>query len=176
MNKRKKITASDERFMMDFYTAHKSYMLHTAMKFTDSPADCEDILQDTMVRLMRNVDSLRHLSANQAGMYLFLTIRSVFADREKTAQERTQPVSDDSLELLDVEQGINEDGINAKWDTEILKETLPPKDWKLLELKYIAGYSDQEIAKELHYAPDSVRTMLRRARQRARAVLSNKKH
>ena len=177
MNKQKKITDANERFMVDFYLTHKTYMFHVAKKFSESQSEREDAIQDAMVRLLRNADSLRQLSANQVDMYLFLTIRSVFADRERKAQERMQPMPDATLEILHAEQeaGLEDDGLNAMWDTAILKEHLPAKEWRLLELKYIAGYSDQEIAKEIHCVPDSVRTLLRRARKRAKAILSSQK-
>ena len=178
MNKQKKITDANERFMVDFYLTHKTYMFHVAKKFSESQSEREDAIQDAMIRLLRNADSLRQLSANQVDMYLFLTIRSVFADRERKAQERMQPMPDATLEILHAEQeaGLEDDGLNAMWDTAILKEHLPEKEWRLLELKYIAGYSDREIAKEILCVPDSVRTLLRRARKRAKAILSSQKY
>ena len=177
MDKQKKITDANERFMVDFYLAHKTYMFHVAKTFSESQSEREDAIQDAMVRLLRNADSLRQLSANQVDMYLFLTIRSVFADRERKAQERMQPMPDATLEILHAQQesGFEDDSLNAIWDAAILKEQLPAKEWRLLELKYIAGYSDQEIAKEIHCVPDSVRTLLRRARKRAKAILSSQK-
>ena len=178
MYKLKKITDVNERFMVDFYLKHKTYMFHVAKKFSESQSEREDAIQDAMVRLLRNADSLRQLSANQVDMYLFLTIRSVFADRERKAQERMLPMPDATLEILHAEQeaGLEDDGLNAMWDTAILKEHLPAKEWRLLELKYIAGYSDQEIAREIRCVPDSVRTLLRRARKRAKAILSSQKY
>ena len=178
MDKLKKITDANERFMVDFYLTHKTYMFHVAKKFSESQSEREDAIQDAMVRLLRNADSLRQLSANQVDMYLFLTIRSVFADRERKAQGRMQPMPDATLEILHAEQeaGLEDDGLNAMWDTAILKEHLPEKEWRLLELKYIAGYSDREIAKEIRCVPDSVRTLLRRARKRAKAILSSQKY
>ena len=177
MDKHKKITDENELFMVDFYLTHKTYMFHVAKNFSESQSEREDAIQDAMVRLLRNADSLRQLRANQVDMYLFLTIRSVFADRERKVQERMQPMPDTTLEILHAEQeaGLDDDGLNAMWDTAILKKHLPAKEWRLLELKYIAGYSDQEIAKEIHCVPDSVRTLLRRARKRAKAILSSQK-
>lgn len=177
MDNQRKITDANEQFMVDFYLKNKTYMFHIVRKFTESQSACEDAIQDAMVRLLRNADSLRQLSANQVNMYIFLTIRSVFADWERKAQERMQPTPDATLEVLKAEQDLGqEDGLNAMWDTAILKEHLSTKDWRLLELKYIAGYSDQEIAKEIRCIPDSVRTLLRRARKRAKAILSSKKY
>ena len=176
MDLKKKSADVNEQFMVDFYLKHRKYMFHIAGKFTQSQSEREDAVQDAMIRLLRNADNLRRLSPNQIDMYLFLTIRSVFADRARNAQARIRPIPDAALDDLQAEQDLGaEDERNAIWDTVFLKEHLPAKEWRLLELKYIAGYSDQEIAKEIHCVPDSVRTLLRRARMRAKCILSDEK-
>ena len=127
-----------------------------------------------MVRLLRNEENLRQLRGKQAATYLYLTVRSVFADRQKQPQEREQAAEDYVLELAQIrqEQSCTEDGLNAKCDAQILKEQLPRRDWQMLELKYIAGYSDQEIAAEMGCNAGSVRTLLSRVRRRAKSLLT----
>lgn len=172
MDRRKKNADAHDGFMVEFYLKHKTYMFHLARKFGQSESECEDIVQDAMIRLLCNADSLRRLGPNQTDVYLYLTIRSVFSDRERKTQKRMSPTSDADLEFLLAGQNAGcDDDINAIWDTAILKKHLPEKDWKLLELKYIAGYSDQEIAREIHCVPDSVRTLIRRVRKKAKEIL-----
>lgn len=161
---------NDQQFMIRIYETYKGFLFHAARKFTSSQSDCEDIIQDTIVRLMRNIATLRQLSENQTATYLYLTVRSVYADRMKSAHERMTVVCDETQELADDSARLDFD---AKWDAQILRSELSPRDWSLLEYKYILGYSDEEIARAVDCAPDSVRTMLRRARGRARAVLTN---
>lgn len=178
LNENKNASFTDQQFMMDFYELHKTYLLYTARKFTQSQPDCEDIVQDVLLRLMKNISTLRRLNQNQTATYLFLTVRSVYADRMRSTQERTITLSNASLEALNHEQdnNITEEGYNAKWDAAILKDALSPRDWTLLEAKYILGYSDSDIAQNLGCAPDSVRTLLRRARNRAKSILNSKQH
>lgn len=176
MNNREDAGKTDQQYMIEFYESYKGYLLHAARKFTDSQSDCEDIVQDVLVRLMRNISTLRQLNKNQTATYLFLTVRSVYADRMKSAQQRAVPFSDASLEILntDIANDLQDHMCNAKWDAEILKSTLPAKDWILLEEKYILGYSDNEIARTRNCSPDSIRTLLRRVRFRAKQILANK--
>lgn len=176
LDKKKDVFESDQQFLLHFYESYKAYLFYSAHKFAESHSDCEDIVQDVMVRLMRNIATLRQLNKKQTATYLFLTVRSVYADRMKSAQERNISVSDISLVLLNNAQvgDDDEEELNAKWDTEILKKSLSQKDWALLESKYIMNHSDSEIARELNCAPDSIRTMLRRARERAKAILDDK--
>ena len=172
MNTKLDRVGAEDGFLAAFYEQYRGYLYYTARKFTDSPQDCEDIIQDTMVRLLRNEENLRQLRGNQAATYLYLTVRSVFADRQSRVRE--QAAEDYVLELAQIrqEQSCTEDGLNAKWDAQILKEQLPRRDWQMLELKYIAGYSDQEIAAEMGYNAGSVRTLLSRVRRRAKSLLT----
>lgn len=163
---------ADDGFLAEFYEQYRRYLYYTVRKFTDSPQDQEDIVQDTMLRLLRNEENLRQLRGNQAATYLYLTVRSVFADRQSRVRE--QAAEDYVLELAQAsrEEGRTEDGLNAKWDAEILKQQLPRRDWQMLELKYITGYSDQEIAAEMGCSAGSVRTLLSRVRRRAKSLLT----
>ena len=172
MNTKLDRVGTEDGFLAAFYEQYRGYLYYTARKFTDSPQDCEDIIQDTMVRLLRNEENLRQLQGNQAATYLYLTVRSVFADRQSRVRE--QAAEDYVLELAQVsrEADQSEDGLNAKWDAQILKQQLPQRDWQMLELKYIAGYSDQEIAVEMGCNAGSVRTLLSRVRRRAKSLLT----
>ena len=172
MNTKLNRSGADDGFLAEFYEQYRGYLYYTARKFTDSPQDCEDIIQDTMVRLLRNEENLRQLRGNQAATYLYLTVRSVFTDRQSRVRE--QAAEDHVLELAQVsrEADQSEDGLNAKWDAQILKQQLPQRDWQMLELKYIAGYSDQEIAAEMGCNSGSVRTLLSRVRRRAKSLLT----
>ena len=172
MNTKLDRVGAEDGFLAAFYEQYRGYLYYTARKFTDSPQDCEDIIQDTMLRLLRNEENLRQLRGNQAATYLYLTVRSVFADQKKLAREREQAAEDRVLELAQQEQGSSDDSLNAKWDAEILKNQLPQRDWQMLELKYIAGYSDQEIAAEMGCSAGSVRTLLSRVRRRAKSLLT----
>ena len=173
MNTKLDRVGAEDGFLAAFYEQYRGYLYYTARKFTDSPQDCEDIIQDTMVRLLRNEENLRQLRGNQAATYLYLTVRSVFTDRQSRVRE--QAAEDHVLELAQVsrEADQSEDGLNAKWDAQILKQQLPRRDWQMLELKYIAGYSDQEIAAEMGCNAGSVRTLLSRVRRRAKSLLTS---
>ena len=58
------------------------------------------------------------------------------------------------------------------WDIHLLKEKLLPRDWMLLEGKYLIGLSDQELGRMYGCSKESVRMALTRAKQKARQILS----
>lgn len=158
----------DREYMLWLYERYVSYLFFAAGKFTDSQPDREDLVHDTLLRLMKNVPVLRELEPRALAGYLYLTVRSVWLDRN----QRELPQSEDVLECLAVRE--TEDGLLAKWDAAVLKGRLPPKEWFLLQTKYVVGCTDGEIAGILGCDPASVRMMLTRARRHAKAVLEDK--
>lgn len=163
--------------MLAFYEQYRGFLCHTAWKYSQSEGDCDDLIQETMVRLLRNADTLRQLTHNQRCAYIHMTVRSVYTDRVKSPRELELPVSDGDMERLsrDSARSSHEDWVDVKWDIEILKGRLSERDWQLLQMKYIAGLSDGEIAEKIGCIPGSVRTLLLRVRSRARELLSNEK-
>ena len=64
-NTQLKLIDTNQQFMLDFYDTYNGFLYHCAWKYTDSRPDCEDIIQDTMVRLLRNQETLRRLTEKQ---------------------------------------------------------------------------------------------------------------
>lgn len=157
----------DREFMLWLYERYISYLFFVAGKFTDSQPDREDLVHDALVRLMKNIPVLQTLEHNALAGYLYLTVRSVWMD----SRRREQPLTEDILERMASRDP--EDGYLAKWDTAVLKEKLPERDWFLLHAKYITGCTDGEIGGILGCNPASVRTLLSRARKRAKAILES---
>lgn len=158
----------ESEFMLWLYERYVSYLFFAAGKFADAQADREDLVHDALLRLMNNIPVLQKLEHKALAGYLYLTVRSVWLDR----QTREQPLTEDVLEHL--ADHDPEDRYLAKWDTATLKQKLPERDWFLLYSKYIIGCTDEEISGILGCAPASVRVMLTRARRRAKAVLESK--
>ena len=158
----------EREYMLWLYERYISYLFFAAGKFTDSQPDREDLVHDALLRLMKNVPVLRSLEHKALAGYLYLTVRSVWMD----SRSREQPLDDDILEHLASRDG--DDRYIAKWDIETLKTKLGARDWFLLHTKYIIGCTDAEISGILDCTPASVRTLLTRARRRAKAILEGK--
>lgn len=161
----------DRQFMLEFYEQYRGFLLHTAWQYTQSKQECDDLVQDAVVRLLRNADTLRGLTHNQKCAYIHLTVRSIYSDRVKSPRELELTVSDEDMERLGSAREPHDDWVDVKWDIEILRGRLSRRDWRLLELKYIVGLSDGEIAAQIGCTAASVRTLLLRVRSRAKMLL-----
>ncbi|MBQ7129753.1 MAG: sigma-70 family RNA polymerase sigma factor [Oscillospiraceae bacterium] len=167
------ISSADKQFFQGFYEDYKGFLFFIANKYAKNPADCEDIVQDSVLRLMCNIASLRELNKNQSAKYIALTVRSAWLDLQKRRYADLEISMDHAVleALCEQDPLLQQQPSDLQMDLIHLKQSLSPKDWMVLEGKYILGYDQEELAEILGISADSVRMTLSRARARARSLL-----
>lgn len=175
MRKRRRtipVQLEDKAFFHEFYESNKNFMFYIASKYTTDPSDREDLVQDTTLRLMGQIPVLRELNAGKRAKYIALSVRSAFLDMKRRQKDNLLYLEDAALEALMVERALAEAAhVTANQAVVQLKEQLPARDWMVLEGKYLLELSQEEIAEQIGVAPDSVRMILHRAKQKARQIL-----
>lgn len=166
------LVRSDRAFFQQFYEDNIRLLFYAASRCTEDQELVRDIVQDALVRLMANTDTLRRMNAPKLAAYLRATVKSVYIDHCRRRSSSEQPLESEVLEALGAR--TEPEDYAAKWDTQILRSRLSPRDWYLLEARYIEGATDAQIAATLGCGPDSVRQALSRARQRAKRILSDR--
>lgn len=169
------ISADNKAFFEQFYAEYKNFMFYSARKYAHTQSECEDIVQDTVERLLRNIETIMEIDNCRIRKYISLTVRAAFLDEEKK-KHRNCPFSfDDSvLEAMikaDLIYTDNTSDLYYRLDIEKIRRELPARDWIVLEGKYILGYSQEELGQMLGVAPDSIRMIICRAKQKARDIL-----
>ncbi len=164
----------DQELIEKIYNEHKWLMYSTAKKYVLHGPDQDDIVQTTIEKLMKRVSVLRTLRPEPLACYVVLAVKSVAVDFLREKGKREEYIVE--LWDIDIEQ------IETLEDTVITAEHLarikaawghlPQEDQKLLLGKYIAGYTDKELAAEFNCKPGSIRMKLTRARKRAFEILT----
>lgn len=172
------ISLEDRQFFEEMYEEYKNFMFYSARKYVYSQSECEDIVQDAVERLLRNITTIRALPSSGLRKYLVLTIRTTFLDSMKREHGNLSMFLDEStIDVFvtdEVNLSINSDGYSSISDVERLKRELPKRDWFVLEGKYIMGYSQSELAQMIGVSPDSIRMIICRAKKKARTILFSK--
>lgn len=175
MRKKKDIpplSPTQKQAASDLYDAYKGLMAHTARGLTPVPEEVEEVMQDSVIALMRNIDTISSLNRYKTAAYIVLTVRRTYFNR--TNKERrfvTIPFDDEAAELADT---LTDNGLldtDEKLDVMQLMDELPSGDRRILEAWYLDGCSAEQLAKELHCKPASVRSILSRVRKRAEKLL-----
>lgn len=171
------LNPEDKAFFDQFYREYKQLLYYFAAKYVAFDA-CDDLVQDVLERLMKQCQTIRKIASESGKLayYINAATQSAVVDRFRADSGAT--VVTYPPEVLDV---IIENRIAAQrlpfedsyWDIQLLKRKLPPREWMLLEAKYLIGYSDEEVGRIYGCAKDSVRMALTRAKRKAREILFN---
>lgn len=171
----------DRDFMLWVYEEFKELMYSTAKKYVSLSFSKEDIVQESLVKLMQKTDTLRPMSRHTLASYIVSTIRNTGINQLKFQQTQNKYQTDLSEEiLLDIpKQELTLDELLIMRENHIKLDKiwllLTQDDRTLLEGKYILGYNDVELAEQLHCKPSSIRMKLTRARRNAMALLVKEK-
>lgn len=174
LKRKKEHIDNDQKFIEAVYAEKGGLIYYHMIKEGIAVSEQEDIIQEVMLRLVRNVGVLKGLAEPQLVCYIVATVRTVIIDRGRSMVEKEIPMENENIEQMKMDDILYEhDSLNndSKWDVEKLRNMLPERDWLLLEGKYLMGYSQEELAKRYGCAPDSVRMLLTRVRKKAREIL-----
>ncbi len=169
----------DRDFMAHLYIENEGLFFSTALKFAPSYHDAEEIVQDSIEKLIKKVSTLQRLERCTLATYIVLTVRntainylrkrnrsSVWSDAydDLLAEEIQCQLSMDELLIL----AENRQKLVAAWDD------VPESDRLLLEGKYFLELSDKELAQQVGCKPSSIRMKLTRARRNALKVIADR--
>ena len=166
----KPLSQEEEAFFQQFYEEYSGFLYFIAGRYAASPADREDIVQDSVIRLLCNTPTLMTLNQAKTAKYIALTVKSAFLDCQKQ-KHGTQEVDLDDKNLEDLLLSAHSDAQTTQLELCHLRQSLSERDWLVLEGKYILGYSQEELSELVGVSPDSIRMILHRARNNARSIL-----
>ena len=140
--------------------AHGSSILRLAYAYLHNLADAEEVLQDTMVKYLQTAPELNGPEHEKAWLL------RVAANLSKNRIEYNALRDSDELSERIAEEGRED--LSFVWDA--VKE-LPVQFREVIHLHYYEGYSTEEIAKILGRNPSTVRSDLRRGREKLKTIL-----
>ena len=163
---------SDRQFIEELYHQYNRLMYRKALDNLADPQDVDDLVQDCLERLIKQVGTLRKLSGCTLTAYIVYTVRNTAINmkRRREVQSRHVFLSDFS-ELEPEDSSLSpEDALLVDERSEHFMQAfaeLSEDDQFLLIGKYIQGLRDEELAQMMGCGAASVRMKLTRARRRA---------
>ena len=168
--------STEKLFMHSLYNEFIGLMVVTAKKYESNPDEVDDIIQDSLLKLIPKISILQGLERCILAAYIVSTVRNTAINHVKKkhitmkhhVKEEISDIPEDALpldELLILREKKN--CLMQIW------AILPEDDRILLEGKYILGYTDTELANELKIKPSSIRMKLTRARRKAFNLMTN---
>ena len=149
--------------------AHAGDLYRFAYWLCGDPARAEDLVQETMLRAWRALDSLHDAGAAKPWLLTILRREHARGFERKVLDLTTL---DDGLSVADEASGIDPEqaGSDAQLREAIMK--LDSKYREPLLMQVLGGFTCEEIATELGVKPGAVMTQLFRARHQLRKSLT----
>jgi len=158
--------------LVDRYAAALYRVAYSVLR---NPADAEDAVQETFLRVVRHRDTLSEVRDHR--VWLIRIVWNIVLDRKRRA--KTRPETDDVAELARVlpSTGLSaeERAAAAQHHAHVLAcvEKLPAKEREVLMLSAFEELSSVEIAEVLGITESSVRSRLFRARNLIAGLLDH---
>jgi RNA polymerase sigma-70 factor (ECF subfamily) len=139
--------------------------------------DTYDLVQNTLIRVLRNIPSFVPQHEGSFPAYVHLTLRSEVLDMIRRAKRR--PASD-ALDSVEADHGPSPLDLAIGQETweryDAALHRLKPQDQALIVLRIEMGYSHQEVADELEIPSAAAATMaVRRALVRLAEEMAREK-
>lgn len=172
------LSPETQEFIAWLYRTHAKLMYATALKYVPDKMAAEDVVHDSLIKLIRYATLLQTLEDAPLAGYIITAVRNTAINWMKAQKVREKHTG---ASLEETEFRKKEELSVTLEDLAILSEQknelkhaldkLSETDRLLLEGKYIWLYSDAELAHLIGCKPNSIRMKLTRARRRAFQIM-----
>ena len=158
----------DQEFLIELYEEFQELMFSVARRYNNNWMSCEDIVQESILRIIDKLDVLRRKQRSVQAAYIAMVVRNIAINmlkHEDVIKARAAEVAEHEPTALTLDEILI-----ARENAEALVQALQrlsTAEQLLLEGKYMLEYSDTYLAKQIGCQPKSVRMKLTRARRHA---------
>lgn len=152
----------------EIYKAASGFVFNVALRVAGNAADAADIAQDVFVKVHRSLGRFEHRSSFKTWLYR-ITVNAALNHRKSTAKHSgTRADFDDALEYEDKRENVKDalDRKERERTLQALLDRLDEDQRACIVLREIEGLDYSEISEALGVKLNTVRTRLKRAREK----------
>ncbi|MEL7020906.1 MAG: sigma-70 family RNA polymerase sigma factor [Bacteroidota bacterium] len=144
---------------------HQPYLSHLAKKFTPMSADAEDLVQETVIKLLQNEDKFQ--TGTNFKAWCSIVLRNTFINGYRKTETRAPQMA--LLRQINAQKTSNNEGA-AQLAVEELERTIEglSDTIRLPFLMFYQGYTYEEIAEQLGVPMGTVKSRIFLARKALR--------
>lgn len=163
-----KASEGDMGAFEEIYRITSGYVYTIALKVTGIREDAEEVTQDVFLSIHKNLKSFRFRSTFKTWIYRITTNKAINAYRKRSRERGKKIPFDDEIAVEDVKApGVSSlDEEHKKKLVSLMLEGLPVEQRACVILKDIEGLKYEEIARALKININTVRSRLKRAREK----------
>lgn len=166
-------TEGDREFIVGIYEKYKTIMFVTAKRYMKENDAVEDIVQESLVKLISNISTLKRIENSKIEAYIAVTVKNTAVSFCRKKKYECQYITFDEIEKDNcgrtrADREV-EKTVEATEEMEVFHrclKKLSDRDQDILCRKYYMMQSDEQIAKLHEVSSGSVRMILTRIRRR----------
>lgn len=166
----------DAHAFRELVERYSGSLYNLAYRLLRDPMEAENIAQDTFLRVITSLDRVRLDLPFKPYLYRIAVNRCY--DLLRARKEIAIPEPDSLNEIVDDAPGILDRLEKEELQLQLRQaiEILPPHYRTVIVLRYVDEFSYEEIAEILNLPLNTVRTHLRRAKERLKTSLEESEH
>ncbi len=149
--------------LADLYEAFEGELHRYAIRLVRDPDQADDLLQETFIRAMANLELLGQLNVHQRRAWLYRVLKNLFLDAQNMHRREQLLVK----QLTQETQFASNPWIGMMSPS--LFDMVPERCQELLRKRYLLGMTSEEIGRELGIPAATVRSRLHLAIKYLRA-------
>lgn len=161
---------SDRAFIQGIYQDFCRLMFFTAQKYLSDPLQQEEVVQESLRKLIEKVDTLHTLQPAVLASYIAATVRNTAISYLRAQARRKEVISLEDVREEPASQELMDEALILQEELAPLRAIWPQlsqEEQQLLEGRYLLEYSNVELGAQLGYDPAHIRMKLTRARRKA---------
>lgn len=189
-----RLLAGDEDAFVDLIRAYHTHMCKVAYIFISDTARAEEVVQETWLVVIDNLDSFERRSSLKTWIWGILVNKAKTQAKKEARQVALEPEAIDTTMRADAHRfdqrghwskppgfwtKTPEDALNQKRILTLVSqiiETLPPLQKIVITMRDVQGFSASEVCQVLELTQSHHRVLLHRARAAIREALDAMEH
>ena len=151
--------AEDSQLLTRIYQRYYHKMMAVALQILSSRTKAEDAVHEAFLKAMGHMEALRRIPEERQGCWMLTVTKNAALDLLRK-EGRELPAED----MTPLVRQIAPDEGEFRRLVALIRE-LPESYRRVLELRFVAEWSYEEIARALHISQGAVKTRVSRGRQ-----------
>lgn len=169
---------SDRTYMEWIFQTYHRLMYHYIMEVLHDSWQADDVMQESVVKLIHKIDVLRRLSESKRRNYIITTAKNTAISYLRRESIRTGIAYDDwAKDCIGTQSEEDPEALVLRQEEmealQLIWDDLDERSRYLLSSRYILEQSFEEMARELGVTAGSARMLLTRAKRAALALIEN---
>ena len=169
---------SDRTYMEWIFQTYHRLMYHYIMEVLHDSWQADDVMQESVVKLIHKIDVLRRLSESKRRNYIITTAKNTAISYLRRESIRKGIAYDDwAKDCIGTQSEEDPEALVPRQEEmealQLIWDDLDERSRYLLSSRYILEQSFEEMARELGVTAGSARMLLTRAKRAALALIEN---